>query len=75
MEGVSATVENITTILQYTGGSIIVAAIIVAGICYAVGSEKAFNFAKRHSVGIVIGAILIVGATGIASIVKGLSGF
>ncbi len=75
MEGIGATIDNVTTILQYAGGSIIVLAIIVAGICYAVGSEKAFNFAKRHSVGIVIGAILIVGATGIASLVKGLSGF
>lgn len=73
--GVSTTIQNILTVAQVIGGGLAGVMIVIAGIKFMMGGREALQGAKSQAIGIVVGLILVIGATGIKSLIQGLSGF
>lgn len=73
--GVSTTIQNIVTLAQTIGLGISVVFLIIVGVKFQRGGREALQDAKGHFVGIIIGIIVVAGATGIKTLIQGLNGF
>lgn len=70
MDSILTTVNNVANAAQLIAFALAVVMAIVAGVCFMAGG-KAKEFARSHSIGILIGILVCAAAGTLVTVIKG----
>ena len=73
--GLQSTLDNIATVGTVIGGGLLIISLLVLAGKLFMGGAQAIRESKPTIVAIIVGAVLVVGCQGIASLIKSISGF